>query len=271
MALTLSVFTIIGWLTGVIINHLANVLPLKETPFQRPFCKRRLNFTGQEFVSTAKKGDDAAETPVYCRAPQPPSAWSGLLAYLLGKQHCSACGKSMSLRLPAIEVLTPLLFVFLYNRFGLSPHLFFALLYTAILLLLTVTDLEHRLIQNVVILPSLLLAFAGGFYAPNFSWKQAVLGGAIGFVVFYILALLARGGLGSGDVTLAAFLGLITGFPNIILVIVYGMLLGGIISGVLLITRRATMKTFIPYGPFLIVAGWVVLVWGEALGKMVWA
>ena len=269
--LNLFLFAIIGWLTGIIINHLAHTLPLKETPLQQPFCKRRLNFAGQEFVSTAKKGEDAAETPVYCHAPRPLVAWSGLLAYLGGRQRCSACGKSMGLRLPVVEILTPLLFVFLYNYLGLSLHLCFVLLYTAILLLLTVTDLEHRLIQNAVILPSLLLAFAGGFYSPYFSWKQAVLGGAIGFVVFYVLALLARGGLGSGDVTLAAFLGLITGFPNIILVIVYGMLLGGIISAALLVTRRATMKTFIPYGPFLIVAGWVVLVWGDSLGKMVWS
>jgi len=266
----LLIFAILGWLTGVIINHLANILPLKETPFQQPFCKRRLNFTGQEFISTATKGEDAAEAPSYCHAPRPPIAWSGLLAYLGGNQHCSTCGKTLGLRSLAIEIFTPILFVFLYQHYTLSVYLLFALLYTAILLLLTVTDLEHRLIQNVVILPSLLLAFIGGFYSPYFSWKQAVLGGAIGFVVFYVLALLARGGLGSGDVTLAAFLGLITGFPNIILVVVYGMLLGGIISAALLITRRATMKTFIPYGPFLIITGWVALVWGESLGKMVW-
>jgi len=264
------IFAILGWLTGVIINHLANVLPLKETLFQRPFCKRRLNFNGQEFISTAKKGEEANAEPSYCHAPRPAIAWSGLLAYLSGHQRCSACGKAIGLRSLAVELLTPIFFVFLYQQYVLSTYLLFALLYTAILILLTVTDLEHRLIQNVVILPAILLALVGSFYSPYFNWRQAILGGAIGFVVFYALAILARGGLGSGDVTLAAFLGLITAFPNIILVIVYGMLLGGIISAILLVTRRATMKTFIPYGPFLIVTGWAVLIWGDALSKLIW-
>jgi prepilin signal peptidase PulO-like enzyme (type II secretory pathway) len=263
---------LLGWVVGILINHLANTLPLRETPWQVPFCKRRLDGTGSEFISTAHKDDEAVpeQQIAYCHAPRPLPAWSGLIAYLTGRQRCANCGKSMGLRPLFVELAMPGLFFFLAQRYPASVYLVFLMLYTSILVLLLVTDLEHRLIQNVVILPAILLASVGAFYTPTFNWKQALIGGAIGFVVFYILAILARGGLGSGDVTLSAFLGLITALPNVMLTILLGIFLGGVISGLLIVTRRVTLKTFIPYGPFLIIAGWIVLIWGDFLFAKFW-
>ncbi len=263
---------LLGWLVGVLINHAANVLPLRESLFQIPFCRRRLDSHSGEFISTARK-DVESETPLnpeYCHVPRHPLAWSALLAYLTGHQICPSCGRSIGPRLLLVEVVTAILFVFLSYQYPLSGYLFLALLYTTILMLLMVTDLEHRLIQNVVILPAILLAMGGGFVTPKFSWKQAMIGGAIGFLVFYSLAVISKGGLGSGDVTLSTFLGLITAFPNVILVILFGVFLGGIVSGLLVITRRVTMKTYIPYGPFLMIAGWSVLIWGDMLFARFW-
>ncbi len=263
------VVVLLGWLAGVVVNHAANVLPLRESLWQRPFCKRRRD-AGPEFVSTARLGAAPPAEAVYCRAPRPPAAWSALAAYLTGRARCAVCGKTVGPRAVLVEVATPILFWLVSRQYGFSAYLPFALAYTAILVLLTVTDLEHRLIQRVVMLPALLLAAAGSFFAPHFGWQRAVLGGATGFVVFYLFALIGRGALGEGDVVLATFLGLITAFPNVVLALVYGILLGGIVSGLLLLTRRATLKTFIPYGPFLMVAGWGVLVWGNSLARLVW-
>ncbi len=259
----------LGWLVGVFINHIANVLPLKETPWQIPFCARRLNFDGLEAVSMAQKGDAPAAAQI-CHVPRPSLAWSALLAYLAHRQHCPSCGKSLGVRPLVVELSTPLLFGVLFQQFGWSLYLGFTLLYTAILVLLFVTDLEHRLIQHVVILPAILLALAGSPFSSTATWQQAIVGGAAGFAIFYLLALLARGGLGEGDVTLSAFLGLIIGFPNIIVALLYGILLGGLVSVVLLVTKRATLKTFIPYGPFLILMGWVVMAWNESLMTAIW-
>ena len=236
---------LLGWLVGVVINHLGTILPAKESAFQIPYYP------------------DSHQ-------PRPLQAWSGLLAYFTRTHHCPQSGKPLGWRYIIVEIATPLIFLFLLLHLGQSVYLWFVWGYTAILILLTVTDLEHRLIQNVVILPAILLAIVGSFFTPEFTWRLAIFGGAVGFIVFYILAILARGGLGSGDVTLSAFLGLITAFPQIILVLVLGMLLGGVVSAILIVTRRVTMKTFIPYGPFLIVAGWVNLVWGDVLIRYLW-
>ena len=247
MDIMLSLLSIIlGWLAGIWINHAGNTLPARETLFQTPFYRAS-------------------------HVPKPIQAWSAIIAYLTNTHRCPETGVSIGLRPLLVELGTPLLFLFIVNRFPASVYLLFLLLYTAILVLLTVTDMEHRLIQNVVILPAILLAIIGALLSPNVNWRLALLGGAIGFGVFYLLALLARGGLGSGDVTLSAFLGLIIGFPHIIIALILGIFLGGIISALLLVTRQVTFKSFIPYGPFLIVAGWAMLVWGDAIYAYFWA
>jgi len=69
------------------------------------------------------------------------------------------------------------------------------------------------------------------------------------------MALLTRGGIGGGDATLAAFIGLTTGFPQGLQALAYGILIAGGVSLFLLLTRRATLKTAIPYGPFLALGG----------------
>jgi len=261
----IALIIVIGWLAGVGINHAANVLPLNETLLQRPFCKRRRNFDGPEAISMAHRDDGPAEPALYCHAVRPRWAWSAVIAFAAGRHHCPDCGRSMGARPLLVELVTPGLFLLAYRQFGLSGYLLWVWLFTIILGLLTITDLEHRLIQHKVIFPAILLGLAGSPFSPQFSWRQALIGGAAGFVIFYLLALLARGGLGEGDVTLSAFLGLIVGFPAVILALLYGILLGGVVSVLLIVSRRATLKTFIPYGPFLIVAGWAVLLWNQSL------
>jgi len=166
-----------------------------------------------------------------------------------------------------VELVTPILFAFLWWFYGWSLYLGIVTLYTIILILVTVTDLEHRLIFNVIILPSILLAIFASFITPGLTWRAALVGGITAFIVVYIAALLSRGGLGEGDVTLSTFLGFMMGFPNIILSLIFGVFLGGIVAFLLLVSGRVTMKTFIPYGPFLTITGWIMLVWGDEIWR----
>ncbi len=232
----------LGWLTGIAINHAADILPTRQTLRQWPRCSN-------------------------CQAKRPLAQWSALLAQLTGRADCPACGQRR-LRLARamiVELATPAFFVFLAGYYGLSGHLLLVSVYTAILILITVTDLEHRLIFNVVILPSILLALAAAFFTPGLAWPSALVGGGVAFLLVYLAALIARGGLGEGDVTLSTFLGLIIGFPHILLNLVFAVFLGGFVAFLLLLTRRVGMKSFIPYGPFLTTTGWIMLVWGTEI------
>ena len=233
---------LVGWIVGVAINHAADILPERDSLREWPRCAA-------------------------CGARRPVLAWSALLAFFSGQRSCSTCGKRRArlARSLWVEVATPLLFVYLLGRFGPSWYTGLVSLYTAILILVTVTDLEHRLILNAVMLPAIVLAVGFAFVTPGLSWKVALLGGAVGFVLAYLAALLARGGLGGGDVTLSAFLGLTLGFPKILLSLLFGVFLGGLVALLLLLTRRVGLKSMIPYGPFLTITGWIMLVWGNEI------
>lgn len=156
-------------------------------------------------------------------------------------------------------------------QFGLTLRGLLDCVYISVLLLLAVTDVEHRLIPNVIILPAILLALVAGFWANWMTWRAALLGGAVGLLFFGLAYALAnvlypgKTGLGMGDVTLATFIGLAVGFPSAMTAIVLGILLGGLVSALLLLARRATLQTAIPYGPFLILGGLVAMFWGPAI------
>lgn len=163
-----------------------------------------------------------------------------------------------------VPIVTALLFGWLWWRAGNDWRLASVLtLYSTIFLLVAVVDLETRLIPNVLILPGIGVALLGSVFDPRLTLSSALLGGAVGFVIFYVIALLARGGFGAGDVKLAAFIGVVTGFPTVLIGLVAGIFAGGIVALLLLVTRLATRKTYMPYGPFLCLGGWYAMLFGD--------
>jgi len=156
-----------------------------------------------------------------------------------------------------------LAFAFLWQRYGLTPLLPLFTFYISVLLLVLVIDLEHRLILNVVILPAILMAGIGSLISPG--PLPALAGGLIGFASFYLIALARKGGMGGGDVKLAAFVGLATGFPSVIVALLIAVLAGGATALLLVLTRIKGLKSYIPYGPFLVVGGLVALIYGPQI------
>jgi leader peptidase (prepilin peptidase)/N-methyltransferase len=203
---------------------------------------------------------------------------SGLLAYLTVRQRCRSCGAPIPLRAPLVEIANALLFAFLWRRYGPSVQLVLTAIYTAIFMLVLVTDLEHRLIYNVVIVPAVVFA-ALASPVSELGIRSSLLGAATAFAIvfaIYLFALLFSrvrhlhvpgGAFGQGDVKLAVFMGLVTGFPAVLLAILYTILLGGVgallfLGYHLVVHRRLALTTAIPYGPFFCIAGWAIMVFG---------
>lgn len=144
-------------------------------------------------------------------------------------------------------------------------------LYIAILILIIVTDLEHRLIFNKVIYSGIVLALIGSFFVTkdeNTIWL-AIVGGIVGLVIFYPLywfanKLYGQGAvaLGLGDVKLALMLGVMLGFHRIFFALFWGIILGGVVTLLLLLSRRVSRQTALPYGQYLALAGIGMLIWG---------
>jgi leader peptidase (prepilin peptidase)/N-methyltransferase len=136
--------------------------------------------------------------------------------------------------------------------------------------LVFVIDLEHRLILRVVIFPAIGIAILGSLVYPGLGVRRALLGGAFSFLLFFAIVVFGRlafgrTAMGGGDANLAAFIGLITGFPEVILALLITVLLGGAVSVILVLGRAKKLKSYIPYGVFLVAGGLAVLVFGQAI------
>lgn len=160
------------------------------------------------------------------------------------------------------------LFTALWARYGPSFRLVVASMYTAIFLLIFVIDVAHRWVPNVLLAWATLLALVISVVTGQPRLNEALLGAVIGFGWFYLIAVLYPGGLGAGDVKLAGLVGLVTGFPGVVAALTVGILVGGIVAGILLITGRVQRRSYIPYAPFLVAGAWVDLVFGaDVLGR----
>jgi prepilin signal peptidase PulO-like enzyme (type II secretory pathway) len=169
-----------------------------------------------------------------------------------------------------VELATALIFALLYWHYGLSAELGVMAFYACLFIIIFVTDLEQGLILNKVVYPSMIVALLLALYP--WPWLNesivmriayAALGGGIGFALFLLIAIVSRGGMGWGDVKLAALIGLATGFPLVFLAIIMGAILGGIVAVALMIVKKRKFKESIPFGPFLALAAMVTLLWGS--------
>ena len=214
-----------------------------------------------------------AYPPSHCEACQHKLAAKDLIpvfSYLRLRGRCRYCQASIPRKLLWVELATAVIFALLYWYYRLSPELGVMAFYACLFTIIFVIDLEHGLILNKVVYPGLVVALLLALYP--WPWLNesivirvayAALGGGIGFGIFLLIALASRGGMGWGDVKLAALIGLATGFPLVFLVIIIGAILGGIVAVALVIAKKRKRRQTIPFGPFLALAAMVTLLWGS--------
>ncbi len=158
----------------------------------------------------------------------------------------------------SIAILVALL-PFLLGQ-GVSPNsLWLKAGWGEVFLLFSVIDLRSRRVPNELVLLfsalGLALSFAG-FGPPP---QSAIYGLVVGFFFFFILSILWRGGMGLGDVKFAAMSGAVVGFPDIFWALLWGLVAGGVVAAVLLLTRKASRKDKFPYVPPLAAGIWLYM------------
>lgn len=170
--------------------------------------------------------------------------------------------QGVAVRFPILEVGTGVLFGLTVLRFGVSWVLPAYLYLAAMAVLLAVIDVQHQRLPNSIVLPSagvglVLLTVAALSRNSWDSLLRAVLGAAVLFALYLVLALISPAGMGMGDVKLAGVLGLFLGFLSwraLILATMGGFILAALVGAVLLVVRRVGKRTLLPFGPSMLVA-----------------
>jgi leader peptidase (prepilin peptidase)/N-methyltransferase len=193
-----------------------------------------------------------------------------VFSYLRLRGRCRYCQTSIPRKLFWVELATGLIFALLYWHYGLSVELGVMAFYACLFIIISVIDIEHGLILNKVIYPSMVVAFLLSLLHQPWltQWivtgiANAALGGAIGFAILFLIAIVSRGGMGWGDVKLAALIGLATGFPLVFFSLIMGAIIGGIVAVALMIARKRKRRETIAFGPFLALAAMITLLWGS--------
>jgi leader peptidase (prepilin peptidase) / N-methyltransferase len=186
-----------------------------------------------------------------------------VLSYLLLRGRCRGCGTAIGWVYPAVELLTAVLIAGSFLAFGWSGKSFVAALFCATLVTVSATDLSHRIVPNVVVLPATVVVLvAMTALDPSPQWLL----GALGASLFLFLAALAYPkGMGMGDVKLALLLGAMLG-RTVPVALMVGMV-AALVPSFILLARHgsAARKMGIPFAPFLAFGGIVALFFGDAL------
>lgn len=262
---------LIGIVAGGVVNALADDLPKRRRP-QLP-----------------RYPDDT---------PRPLIAWLGITAFLFGKR-ASPNGAKLRWRYPLTEIATALLMVLVVvvteddrnvEQTMDTLQFIFWLIYMPIFVLITVIDLEHRLILFIVIIPSAVIALLDAILTTyGADLGEALLGGLLGFFVFFLLYIggflftyvlgKARGqpidevAFGYGDVMLITLSGLILGWQPLIIAMFVTVFLGAAGAILYLVVRGLTrrhysMFTPLPYGPYIVLGTVLMLLFSVEISRV---
>ncbi len=208
-----------------------------------------------------------------CSAPIKPYDNIPIVSFLLLRGKCRSCKAKISPRYPIVEALNGLMYVLVIWRFGpgWSTPVFFA--FCSALIVITFVDLDIQIIPDVITLPGIVIGLmAGSLILPDpfersslLGFKHAVIGLASGGIVFYVIAVLSRGGMGGGDIKMMAMIGAFAGWKSVLLTTFAGSLLGSFVGICLMIFKGKGRKTKIPFGPFLALGALISLFYGQEI------
>lgn len=234
-------YAVLGMVIGSFLNVCIDRIPLNQSisspPSRCPQCEKRI--------------------AAYDLIP--------VISYLVLGGRCRYCKEKIPFRVFFVEIMTGLIFFLIWRQFGQSWQTLAVSVYCSLLIVIAFIDLEHRKVLNLLVFPAIWVAL---IMVPLLHFEEFwsyLAAGAAGFAALFLISVIRPGAMGMGDVKLIIFLGLITGFPDIILLLFLAFVLGGLIAGFLLLLKKINRKDPIAFGPFLALAGFIVLLYGDQI------
>ena len=213
-----------------------------------------------------------------CTHCQGPIAWYDnipVLSYVALRGTCRHCDGRISLRYPLVEVLTAVIAVLLF-RLGLPPREFALYsVYAAGLIVITFIDIDHKIIPDVITIPSIMIAPGIALIVEHITMMDALIGALAGGGVLWIIArgyelIRKQEGMGLGDVKMLAMIGAFQGWEAVPFSLLVGSMIGTVVGIGTIIARRGKLDMEIPFGPFLAAGALLYLFGGPELLATYW-
>lgn len=193
-----------------------------------------------------------------------------VISYLLLRAKCASCKTKISIQYPVVELITGIATLITAYTFGVTLQTVAAVLFTWILMALTLIDLKKQLLPDSITLPLLWLGIFFSFYDVFTDLKSSVIGAMAGYLILWSVyqlfkLLTKKEGMGFGDFKLLAALGAWVGFSYLPQIILVSSVVGSIAGVSMLLIGKTKQQQPIPFGPYLAMAGWIALLWGEKI------
>lgn len=202
-----------------------------------------------------------------------------LLSYFVLRGKCRNCREPISLRYPLVELLNGLLYAAVVRFFGPGWHTPLLFMLVSALVVITFIDMDFQIIPDSITLPGVVIGLvSASFLIPDpFSvlhsahvssivgFKNSLAGLLFGGGLFYLIAVLSKGGMGGGDIKMMAMVGAFMGWKAIFLTTFIGSVTGSVVGIFLIIAKGKGRKTKIPFGPFLAIGALVTLFSGNII------
>ena len=260
--------TVLGLVVGSFLNVVIYRLPeMMEAQWRRDYAE----FSGEAPEESPKLSlaFPGSRCP-HCDAEIKPTQNIPVLSYLALGGKCAACKAPISVRYPVVEAVTASLWVLCGLQFGVSNALAGAMFLTAVLVVLTVIDLDHQLLPDSLTLPLVWIGLLLNIDNTFVSLESAVLGAVFGYLclwtVFWLFKIVTgKEGMGHGDFKLLAALGAWFGLAALPTIVLLSSVVGAVLGVALIVTGKQDRKTPMPFGPFLAGAGLIHLFYPNIL------
>ncbi len=193
-----------------------------------------------------------------------------LISFLWLRAKCAHCQASISWQYPAVELITAILSLLVFCKFGLSTNLIFALILTWALIALSAIDAKHYILPDNIVLPLLWLGLFANLSGNFANLSDAVLGAIFGYAVLWVCfwafkLVTGKDGMGYGDFKLMATVGAWLGWQSLPAVLLLSSLTGAIVGIGLIYLHKNDSSSAIPFGPYIALSGWLMMMYGTLI------
>jgi len=268
-ATTLALFgiilgAIIGSFLNVVIIRLPLILRAEWTHEAKLFLG--ITYDDKQPLSLSKPRSHCTD----CKQPLKVVHNIPLLSYCFLRGKCSHCGQSVSIQYPIIELLSAFITAYLLTVHGLTEKTLFSLVFSYCLIVLAVIDFREKILPDQITLPLLWIGLIASLFGYWAGPTQAITGALLGYLSLWSVMILfkwvtGKEGMGYGDFKLNAAIGAWFGWQMVPSVILISSFLGAVIGLFAIAFCGHDRRRPFAFGPFLCIAGWVVMEWNDSL------